>query len=140
MSSEEKMSDKMDAHSDMDVKEQNSNHQTGKTKTVKRSEEAISGMMISKGVGVAIRYKKTCEANTKRPDLTERLPELSIPVLIVVGEEDTSEPPHISREMHGRIPGSRLEVIPGCGHRCNEERPETFNRIVEGFLEGVMPL
>jgi hypothetical protein len=33
MSSEEKMSDKMDAHSDMDVKEQNSNHQTGKTKT-----------------------------------------------------------------------------------------------------------
>jgi hypothetical protein len=33
MSSEEKMSDKMDANSDMDVKEQNSNHQTGKTKT-----------------------------------------------------------------------------------------------------------
>jgi hypothetical protein len=33
MSSEEKMSDKMDANSHMDVKEQNSNHQTEKTKT-----------------------------------------------------------------------------------------------------------
>jgi predicted nucleotidyltransferase component of viral defense system len=33
MSSEEKMSDKISANSDMDVKEENSNHQTGETKT-----------------------------------------------------------------------------------------------------------
>ena len=105
--------------------------------TQKRSEEAISGILKSKGVGVAIRYRKAYEANANRPDLTGRLPELSMPVLIIVGEQDTSEPPHISREMHRRISNSQLEVIPNCGHRCNEEQPETFNKTVERFLKVV---
>jgi pimeloyl-ACP methyl ester carboxylesterase len=37
-------------------------------------------------------------------------------------------------ELASRIPGSRLEILPGCGHMANMERPEAFNSVVLDFL------
>ena len=52
---------------------------------------------------------------------------LPIPTLYVMGEEDHMflAPVH---EQVARDPYSRLEIIENCGHVCNVEQPEHFNR------------
>lgn len=70
----------------------------------------------------------------ERPDRTGLLAGLSVPVLVVVGEEDTLTPPEESRSMAERIPGAELVVIPGAGHLSSLERPEAFNEALRRFL------
>ncbi len=71
----------------------------------------------------------------RRP-LLQDLGGLRLPVLIVCGERDEPfvEP---SYRMHQAIPGSRLEIIPHCGHTPQIERPQEFNRLLLGFLQEV---
>ena len=68
---------------------------------------------------------------------------LTMPVLMMTGEFDRLASP---TEIHGvarRIteakasPNVRFVVIPGAGHVCNVEAPETYNRVLLEFLRGV---
>jgi 3-oxoadipate enol-lactonase len=72
-----------------------------------------------------------------RTDTTAALRKLTVPALIVVGEEDALTPPPQSRQMNEAAPGSELVVIPKAGHMSNLEDPETFNRALLDFLAGV---
>ena len=56
------------------------------------------------------------------------------PTLIVWGEEDAIVPLSAGEEYQRRIPGSRLEVIPNCGHHPELEATERFVGLVEEFL------
>lgn len=51
-----------------------------------------------------------------------------------MGEHDALTPPADSRALASRIPGARLEVVPGAAHLSNLENPEAFNRALLGFL------
>ena len=65
----------------------------------------------------------------------ERLGEIPVSTLVVVGEEDRVTAPALSEDLAARIPGARLVRIPGAGHISNIERPREFNRAVLDFLE-----
>lgn len=65
-------------------------------------------------------------------DLTARLTELKMPVLIMNGEFDNSL--KRSRAMSMKIAGAEHHVIPGAGHACCLEDPATFDEIVLRFL------
>lgn len=65
--------------------------------------------------------------------LWDRLPELDLPVLVVVGELDAKYR-GIAQEMVSRLPRGRLAVVPGAGHAVHLERPDAFNRVVGAFL------
>jgi len=58
---------------------------------------------------------------------------IRVPTLVIVGDQDQ---PFVapSEYMAKKIPGARLEVIPGAGHSSNLDQPETFNRILREFL------
>jgi pimeloyl-ACP methyl ester carboxylesterase len=43
----------------------------------------------------------------------------------------------VAEEMHARIPGSRLVVMPGVGHMADMEAPDRFNLEVRTFLKSV---
>jgi pimeloyl-ACP methyl ester carboxylesterase len=63
----------------------------------------------------------------------ESLPTLDVPVLVVVGEDDT--PFRSGAEyLAARIPDARLVVLAGAGHASNVDQPEAFNRAVLDFL------
>jgi pimeloyl-ACP methyl ester carboxylesterase len=64
----------------------------------------------------------------------ERVAALSVPTLIVVGDEDAPciKPSHFLRDT---IPRARLEIISKCGHLVNIEEPAIFNPTVLGFIE-----
>lgn len=66
-------------------------------------------------------------------DLTSRLPELKMPVLIMNGEFDNSL--KRSKEMSTRIARAEHHVIPGAGHACCLEDPAAFDEIIMRFLE-----
>jgi 3-oxoadipate enol-lactonase len=76
-------------------------------------------------------------AMTDRADSLPLLSSISCPTLVIVGEEDQTTPPTEARLMAKRIPGARLEIIPGAGHLANLEQPDAFNRAVTSFLEGL---
>lgn len=68
-------------------------------------------------------------------DLTEFLPTLSLPVLVIAGEKDLFTPLHRSREMAALVPGAELLVLAEGSHAAIVEHPETINRRVERFLQ-----
>ena len=70
-----------------------------------------------------------------KANLTNVLPEIDVPTLLLYGEEDVRAPLEIARELNGRIPTSTLVVAPGVGHLINKEAPELFDRHVREFLE-----
>lgn len=76
-------------------------------------------------------------AMAARPDSRPLLPRLTVPVLVVVGEEDTLSPPEVARAMAAALPHGRLAVIPAAGHLNNLERPDVFTASVREFLEEV---
>jgi len=70
----------------------------------------------------------------QRRDQTDLLPQINVPTLVIVGENDQLTPVAESETMHRLIAGSRLEIIAGAGHVSNLEQPETFNRVLRDFL------
>ncbi len=76
------------------------------------------------------------EAMNRREDLTSRLGEISVPTLVIVGEDDASfrEP---SEVLADGIPYSRLKVVPRAFHNPHEDTPEAFNKLLLDFLAEV---
>ncbi|MFB6141958.1 MAG: alpha/beta fold hydrolase [Halorientalis sp.] len=72
-----------------------------------------------------------------REDVTDRLPEIDVPVLILHGEEDISIEPERAEPMLDHLPDARMETIPEAGHSSNLENPEPTNRALRSFLEEV---
>lgn len=74
------------------------------------------------------------DALIERDSLLDRLGEIQVPSLVIVGEEDRSLPVPFSRRIHERLPGSTLAIIPGAGHLSALERPAPVNEAITGFL------
>ena len=70
-----------------------------------------------------------------RGSAAQALAELGIPILFLVGAEDTITPPHIVQMAHQQVPGSQFDIIEGAGHSGYFERSDAFNRRVAQFLE-----
>ena len=58
---------------------------------------------------------------------------IDVPTQLIWGELDERSPLYVARQFEQAIPGSKLVVIPGCGHVSNLERPEEFNETVREF-------
>lgn len=74
------------------------------------------------------------EAVVTRDSLLERLSEIAVPTLIVVGEEDRAQPVTRARQLANGIDGAELAIIPQAGHLSALENPEAFNRALGSFL------
>ncbi len=70
----------------------------------------------------------------QRPDSTALLPQITVPTLVIVGEEDELTPPEDSRRIAEAVPGATLITIPGAGHLSNLEQPDAFNAALTAFL------
>ena len=67
-------------------------------------------------------------------DLRGELGEIATPTLIVAGDADERSPLSVAHELHRRIAGSTLTVLPGAGHECYLESPVAFETAVRAFL------
>jgi pimeloyl-ACP methyl ester carboxylesterase len=71
-------------------------------------------------------------------DVTERLGEITVPCMALVGADDIAMPPAFSKVLAERLPNCRMVEIPDAGHLSNLEQPESFNYAVEKFYEHVL--
>jgi len=87
-------------------------------------------------VGMARTMMGVQRARPSLYDLQSELAELSVPVLIVAGDEDDGclEADVMLKQT---LPAAALVVMPNTGHTCNLEEPEVFNRTVADFLNDV---
>ena len=72
-----------------------------------------------------------------RHNLTDKLAQLTQPVLLVWGRQDEVTPPFVAEKFHELLPNSRLHWVDKCGHAPMMEHPEEFNGILRGFLREV---
>ncbi|MCX7619650.1 MAG: alpha/beta hydrolase [Acidimicrobiales bacterium] len=66
-------------------------------------------------------------------DRLRRLAEVTVPTLVLVGEQDAMFIPFAQR-IAATMPASRLEVIPGAGHSPQFEAPDKWWEILSAFL------
>jgi 3-oxoadipate enol-lactonase len=75
---------------------------------------------------------KTLRAFYERKETCSKLPDIKVPVLIIVGSEDKITPPAAAQMMHEKIEDSVLKIIENAGHLSNIENHSVFNKqIVE---------
>ncbi len=94
----------------------------------------IDGMAQRIGPQTFIRQQ---EAIMQRRDHRATLPEITIPTLVLVGDEDELTPPALSQEISEAVPGATLGIIPACGHLSTMERPEAVNRALTSWIKTV---
>ncbi len=92
-------------------------------------EETASMMADFHPVGMRAMLRAFAEA-----DLRDVLPKISVPTLLLYGDEDQRSPLHVGRALHKKIPASEFIVMPGVGHVSNIEAPDIFNQEVRSFL------
>lgn len=76
----------------------------------------------------------TLRALADRPNSRPLLPTITVPTLVLVGEEDTLTPPDSARVIADGIPRARLVVLPRSGHLSNLEAAHPFNQEMVDFL------
>lgn len=67
------------------------------------------------------------------PQLADLLPGIKTPVRVVAGADDQVVPPANAEFLRQRLPCSRVDLIPGAGHFCWEEKPADYAALVTGW-------
>ena len=70
-----------------------------------------------------------------RFDITGRLRELTMPILIICGTDDRLTPPKYSEFLHREMPSSELCFVEDGGHMVMIEKPDIVNGHLRNFLE-----
>jgi len=84
-----------------------------------------------------IGYANALRALLQMDYITDRLPEISVPTLLVCGDEDPSLQP--MRLMEKKVKQARFVLLSPAGHFGNRDQPEAFNRAVIEFLDEIGP-
>jgi 3-oxoadipate enol-lactonase len=81
-------------------------------------------------------FSGCCHAISK-VDYLDRLKEIRIPALVMVGEHDHGTPPEAARAISRNLAGSELKIIPSAAHLSNIEQAEEFNKTLTAFYDRV---
>lgn len=68
-------------------------------------------------------------------DVTERLPQLLVPLLALTGERDVMTPPKYAQFLADRVPRGEVRIIPAAGHLAMIERPTQANDAIANFVK-----
>ena len=80
---------------------------------------------------------RLCGTGAQEP-LDERLGDLAVPVLLVVGEHDRKFRDEALR-LQSAVRTAEVAVVDGAGHACHLEQPEAFLDVVETWLMTTAP-
>lgn len=88
--------------------------------SLRNQREAVARSFMDWSVGV-------------QENLTNRLKEISCPVLWIAGERDEKFADQ-ARVACVHLPESKLVIVPDCGHRVPWEKTEAFNEVLKEFI------
>jgi len=70
-----------------------------------------------------------------RHNMSNDLPNIKTPTLLIWGENDLVTPPEVAVEFKSLLPNSELTWIKECGHAPMMEYPKKFNKILFNWLD-----
>ena len=70
-------------------------------------------------------------------EAADKLHQITVPTLIIAGDNDTLAPPRYSRMLHGAIANSKLLIIENASHYLVLEHPRQVNAEILKFLQGI---
>lgn len=73
----------------------------------------------------------------ERAGVFHELRRITVPTLIIVGDEDVATTPDKAQRLHQAIAGSRLVTLPHAGHSSSVEAPAAVNQAIREFLDGL---
>lgn len=87
--------------------------------------------MAENGPAAALNDLRACD----RFDIMDRLSQIRVPALAIVGDQDIMTPPKYSLYLAEHLPRAKAVIIPGGTHMVMAEKPEEVNRAIEDFLK-----
>ncbi|NHN48635.1 alpha/beta hydrolase [Halostella sp. JP-L12] len=85
------------------------------------------------GRAVTARDFRTCHGF----DVRDRVDEIAVPALAIVGENDRLTPPWFHEFLADELPDAALAVVDDAAHLAMLEQPGSFNAAVKNFLSGL---
>jgi 3-oxoadipate enol-lactonase len=73
----------------------------------------------------------------ERRPIEDELGQITLPTLVIEGDEDIAVPPARAKRTAERIAGARLVMIPHAGHTCSVEEPTAVTAAIEDFLRSL---
>jgi pimeloyl-ACP methyl ester carboxylesterase len=70
-------------------------------------------------------------------DIMDRVSQVKLPVLCIVGDQDNMTPPKYSQYLADKMPDCRVSIIEGGTHLAFLEKPAEVNRAIESFLKQI---
>ena len=67
-------------------------------------------------------------------NVMDRLGKITLPTLIICGEDDVLTPIKYSEFLHRELSNSKLVLVPDAGHILMIEKPDAVNRAIEEFV------
>ena len=102
--------------------------------TTRRENPALVSQWKAEAANLDIASILRClDALTGRDSLLQRLDQVDVPALVLVGEEDRSLPPSLSERIHDGLPHSTFAMIPAAGHLSALESPKPVTEAILGF-------
>ena len=80
-------------------------------------------------------YANALRALLAMDHITDRLPLIRVPTLLIGGDRDPSLAP--MKVMHKKVRGSTLVVLSPASHFANRDQPDAWNRVALAFLAKV---
>jgi len=105
------------------------------TRALRRRRQAeTDGARLDTGVYCVPEQRTLSFSGRVATNFVDDLESLSVPTLLVHGEDDPLVPPRWSERAAKLIPDAELDVIEDCGHWTPRERPDRFNERLRGWL------
>ena len=93
---------------------------------------ALTGAATALAAGSPVGYLAACRALAST-DLSEQLPQIAVPALVVAGGADPVVPPDSMRRLASALPAATYVELPGLGHLPPLEAPAQVASLLSGF-------
>lgn len=87
-------------------------------------------VMTSNPVAIAAAHR----GMAVRPDVSDWLPSLKLPTLVICGEHDVISPADEMKAIAERIPNAEFVLVANAGHMSPMEQPEVVNAAIRRFV------
>ena len=99
---------------------------------VRKRTEAMTSALFKRETSYWNRAAK--DQRVLEPPALQRLGDINVPTLLIVGSEDQPEVMALSKELAQGICGARFAAIPDAGHHANMEAPSAVLAHIQGIL------
>lgn len=105
------------------------------TNAVRTEQPELAAALREKVLRTSVEgYMASCHA-IRDVDWLDDLHRVTVPTLVLAGEHDMGATPAMAEDIHRRIRGSQLAILPGASHLSPLETPDAFEREVGRFLQ-----